>query len=183
MDAGALFSGRAASKRSSKRRLSGLFWAFHLAFCLLFVSWPAFHSSANPLWRYLRVYGAYTGASNSYGFFAPQVPSARRVEVTALCGDMSIPVEIPLRGESRNRLTSITSLTSYPQIERGVVASLGAYALGQYPCASAALVKVEYYAVPSMADYRRGARPQWKLLRIYPLALATSLKAAGGGRP
>lgn len=180
MNAGAGLSGRAALKLASRRTLSGLFWAWHLGFCLLFVSWPAFHSAANPLWPYLRVYGAYTGASNSYGFFAPEVPSARRVEVTALCGDRSIPVEIPLRGESRNRLTSITSLTSYPEIQQGVVACLGAYALGRYPCASAALVKVEYYAVPSMADYRRGERPQWKLLRIYPLALASSLKTANG---
>ncbi|HXG32335.1 MAG TPA: hypothetical protein VNJ11_03140 [Bryobacteraceae bacterium] len=169
--------------RSRRRKLAGAFWAFHLSFCVLFVSWPAFRSEANPLWRYLRIYGAYTGASTAYGFFAPAVPSARRVEVTALCGERLIPVEVPLRGESRNRLTSITSLTSYPQVERAVVACFGAYALARQPCATAALVKVEYYAVPSMEAYRRGKRPGWKLLRIYPLAPASALKVARGGRP
>ncbi|MCS6953755.1 MAG: hypothetical protein RMK57_14480 [Bryobacterales bacterium] len=183
MEAAGLGSVGAARGRSRRRALCWGFWAFHLTFCLIFVTWPAFRTRANPLWRYLRVYGAYTGASNAYGFFAPVVPNARRVQVKALCGERSIPVEIPLRGESRNRLTSITSLTSYRQIEQGVVASFGAYALGKYPCASAALVTVEYFAVPSMADYRRGERPRWKLLRIYPLTLASSLKAGGGRRP
>lgn len=183
MGTGALFAELGALRRSRRRTLCWAFWAFHLTFCLLFVSWPAFRSGANPLWRYLRVYGAYTGASNAYGFFSPAVPSARRVQVTALCGEQSIPVEIPLRGESRNRLTSITSLTSYRQIEQGVVGSFGAYALAKYPCASAALVKVEYFAVPSMAAYRRGERPRWKLLRIYPLTLASSLKADTRRRP
>jgi hypothetical protein len=169
-----------ARVRSHKRTLASVFWAFHVAFCLLFVSWPAFHSNANPLWRFLRVYGAYTGASNAYGFFSPSVPSARRVEVTALCGERSIPVEIPLRGESRNRLTSIAGLTAYRQIEEGVAACFGAYAFARQPCASAVLVKIEYFAMPSMTEYRAGKRPAWRLLRIYPLTLASTLK--GGDR-
>jgi hypothetical protein len=181
VEAGGLFSDPGQPR--SRRRLCGAFWAFHLTFCALFVCWPAFHSGANPLWRYLRVYGAYTGASNAYGFFAPAVPSARRVEVTALCGERLIPVQVPLRGESSNRLTSITSLTSYQQVERAVVACFGAYALARQPCATAALVKVEYYAVPGIEEYRRGKRPGWKLLRIYPIAPASGLKAASGGQP
>lgn len=165
------------------RRLLWAFWLFHLAFCVLFVCWPAFHSDSNPLWRGLHIYGAYTGASNAYGFFAPAVPSARRLNVKALCGDRSIPVEIPLRGESRHRLTTITSLTAYKQIEEAVAGSVAAYAFGKNPCASAVLVELEYFAAPSMEGYRRGERPEWKLLRVYPLAKASSLVKPAGVEP
>jgi hypothetical protein len=151
------------------------FWLFHLTFCVFYVSWPAFHSEANPLWAVLQIYGAYTGASNAYGFFAPAVPSGRRLTASALCGDQSIPVDIPLHGEARHRLTTVTSLTAYRKIEEAVAASVGAYALGRNPCASAALVRIEYYSIPSIEDYRRGERPQWKLLRIYPFTYAASL--------
>src|ERR1035441_3680363 len=166
-----------------KQTLAWGFWLFHLAFCILFVVWPGFHSDANPLWRFLSVYGAYTGASNAYGFFSPAVPSARRLSVRALCGDRSIPVELPLYGESRNRLTTITSLTVYKQIEQAVVGSLGAYAFGKSPCATAVLVEIEYFGVPSLADYRRGDHPRWELLRVYPLARADDLKTSVGAAP
>jgi len=121
-------------------------------------------------------FGAYTGAATRYGFFAPVLPAARRLRAKVLCDGAWIEVPPPVSGtESSLRLITISSLTMYPQIRRAVGASWAAHAFGRFPCAEAALVELDVYAVPSMREYRGGARPFWMLLEVMPFARADAV--------
>jgi hypothetical protein len=163
---------------SIKRRLLLAFWAFHLTLCLLSAAPDFLHIAHSRTWSFIAPYGAYTGATNKYGFFAPNVPSARRVRARVLCDEEWIPVEMPLQSmESRLRLTTITSLLMYKEIEEPVAASWGAYAFGNFPCAKAALVEVDYYEVPPMKDYRQGKRPDWEVLKVFSFTTEDILKS------
>ncbi len=171
-------------KMAAKRRAVCAFWIIHIALCVLFVAPDVLHTAQGPVWRVLRPYGVYTGAASRYGFFAPNVPSARRVRVRVLCGEKWIPVQAPLRGaESELRLTTITSLLMYKEVEESVAASWAAYAFGKLDCGEAALVEVDYYEVPPIQEYRRGARPQWNLLRVFAFAPPGVIKPGEVSKP
>ena len=163
---------------STKQRLLLAFWAVHLTLCVFSAAPDFLHIAHSRAWRFIAPYGAYTGATNKYGFFAPNVPGARRVRVRVLCGEEWIPVEAPLQGpESKLRLTTVTSLLMFKEMEEPVAASWAAYAFGNFPCAKAALVEVDYYEVPSMKDYRQGKRPEWTLLKIFSFTTQDILKS------
>src|SRR3989442_10428389 len=114
---------------SIKQRLLLAFWAVHLTLCIFSVLPDVLHAAHSRAWKVIAPYGAYTGATTRYGFFAPQVPNARRVRARVLCGEEWIPVEAPLKGmESKLRLSTITSLMMYKQMEEPMAASWAAYA-------------------------------------------------------
>jgi hypothetical protein len=169
---------------AAKRRAVCAFWIFHIALCVLFAAPDVFHLAQRSVWRVLRPYGVYTGAASRYGFFAPNVPSARRVRVRVLCGENWIPVDAPLRGpESQLRLSTITSLLMYKEVEESVAASWAAYGFGKLDCGEAALVEVDYYEIPPIQDYRHGARPQWTLLRVFAFAAPGVVKPEQLSKP
>ena len=76
-----------------KRRILCIFWTIHLALCVLWVLPDRLSAPRSRAWRFVVPYGLYTGADNKYAFFAPTVPSARRVRVRVLCGAEWIPFE------------------------------------------------------------------------------------------
>ena len=150
-----------------KRRILCIFWTIHLALCVLWVLPDRLSAPRSRAWRFVVPYGLYTGADNKYAFFAPTVPSARRVRVRVLCGAEWIPFETTVSSsESRLRLHTITSMVMHKETEEHVAASWAAFALGRTPCAKAALVEVDYYGIPTISDYRRGERPDWNLLHV-----------------
>ena len=147
------------------------FWIAHLTLCVLFAAPDVLHLAQGWTWRVLGTYGAYTGAANRYGFFAPNVPNARRIRVRALCGGRWLSVDSPLRGwEAQQRLTTISSLVMRKEVEEGVAGSWAAFAFNHIPCAEVALVEVDHFQVPAMDEYRAGQRPAWKLLRVFTFA-------------
>jgi hypothetical protein len=132
-------------------------------------------------------YGASTGASNSYGFFAPGVSSMPRV----------VLIHVNARGERResmmqeqaNREVSLRFgtgvsmfLYSDSQAQRELASGWAAAALARDPDAQRVTVRVELYAVPTMAEYRAGKRTRWVRYYEGEFARATRELVKGGGR-
>jgi hypothetical protein len=166
-----------------KHRILCVFWAIHLALCVLCVLPEKFQAAPSRAWRLLTPYGVYTGAANRYGFFAPNVPSARRVRVRVLCGEEWVPIEPPVSSsESQLRVLTVSSLVMHKEMEETVAASWAAFALNSLPCAKTAVVETEYYGVPTMSDYRRGERPNWSLLHVLAFMTKEQLKSVEESR-
>lgn len=154
-----------------KRRAAAAVLTVHLLLCVAYVLPDRRGLRDDPLWRPAAVLATWTGAAARYGFFAPGVPSARRLRVRALCGTRWVEVPSPARsGEARLRIETITSLVMHEDVASPVGASWAAYAFGCVPCAEAVLVEIDYYRIPTMAEYRRGDRPEWTLLQVLPFA-------------
>lgn len=166
-----------------QRRILCIFWAIHLALCVLWVLPNKLSAPRNRAWRFLLPYGLYTGADNKYAFFAPNVPNARRVRIRVLCNGEWIPFETTVNSsESRLRLYTISSLMMHGEVEEQLGASWAAFALGRTPCAKAALVEEDYYGIPTVSEYRRGERPGWNLLHVQAFMTKEELKSAEEAR-
>ena len=163
---------------ATRHRIACVFWALHLTLCVLCVLPDRIRTTGRRAWQFLSPYGVYTGAANKYGFFAPNVPSARRLRVRVLCGEEWIPVDVPVNStESQLRILTISSLVMHKEVEESVAASWAAFGLSRFPCATAALVETDYYGIPSMEEYRRGERPSWELMHILAFMTREQLKA------
>lgn len=94
-----------------KSRLIATLLAVHLLLCVAYVVPDRRGFRDDPWWRPAAALATWTGAATKYGFFAPGVPSARRVRVRALCGNVWVEVPSPAGGgEARLRIETITSL-------------------------------------------------------------------------
>jgi hypothetical protein len=114
----------------------------------------------------LAVYGAASGADNSYGFFAPGVAPMPRVVVSrtdrsGACCQEVVPCS-PNR-EVNLRLGTGVSMFLYvdQQTQRELASGWAAAAFAQDPQAERVVVRVELHEVPKMAEYRAGQRPRW----------------------
>jgi len=113
--------------------------------------------------RIVETYRAYSGANNGYGFFAPGVASEWRATFDVCNNGHCIPAaEEQVAGESRLLLQTINSLLGESEVRDLLAASHAARLFARYPHPDAVLVKAGVYVVPTMAQYRRGARPQWR---------------------
>jgi hypothetical protein len=151
-----------------------LFVAGALSFHLTLVVSGAAHLTPRlhgPVERALRLYCALSGAGDSYAFFAPQVgPQLRaRFVLSTARGDRF--EETLETGKSREVVFRLGNLaaTVYLAAKRSDVrrAFLGALAtnrLGEHSEASSVQVNIEEWMMPTMAEYRGGARPRWRSL-------------------
>ena len=122
-------------------------------------------SPAHVAGRVIETYRAYSGASSGFGFFAPGVASEWRATFDVCREGHCIPVtEEQAAGEGRLLLLTINGLLGESELRDLLAASHAARVFARYPHADAVLVKAAVYMVPSMAQYRRGARPQWRNL-------------------
>ena len=113
--------------------------------------------------RIIETYRAYSGANNGYGFFAPGVASEWRATFDVCNNGHCIPAaEEQVAGESRLLLQTINSLLGESEVRDLLAASHAARLFARYPHADAVMVKAGVFVVPTMAQYRRGARPQWR---------------------
>lgn len=150
------------------------YWTFallsvHLA---LVVAGAAYYGFANygVLGKALDVYGAASGANSSYGFFAPDVGSQvrARFEITDRQGHHRFTnINSGLNHESDLRINGIISgVMSEEQdpdrFARSLSASLAGTLFGRDTDAARVKVTLEEFAPVSMAQYRAGARPDWK---------------------
>jgi hypothetical protein len=124
-----------------------------------------------PIGRELRFYDALSGAGDSYSFFAPAVGPQLRARFTLSTPEGERSEETLEAGKSREaafRLGNIAG-TVYvvgqrSDLRRAFLGALAASRLGAHPEASSVEVSIEEWVMPTMDEYRLGARPRWRSL-------------------
>lgn len=114
--------------------------------------------------QYLRVYGEMSGADNGYWFFAPGV--AQQIRVTFVLKDSTgrTWTHEPSMGQNREEYLRVTTLLGSfrrQEASAALAESWAAHVFADFPDAQEAVVNVDMYNVPTMADYAAGARPSW----------------------
>jgi hypothetical protein len=116
-------------------------------------------------WKWLRLYGEASGADNQYGFFAPVVGFQLRTLFTLTDKDGATWEDTHDHGataESNLRFGGMTDAAfGEEEFDKRQVHSWAAYMFGRHPTAVSVHVAIQYYHLPSMAEYRMGARPKW----------------------
>ena len=124
--------------------------------------------------RILDEYGALSGASSGYGFFAPGVTSqlgARfdvvdaegRATSASLAGGASHEADLRV-GNIIDQFAIVDDdedEESADRVRRSLAASLAGKMFARYPEASAVVVRLETFTPVSMEAWRAGERPRW----------------------
>lgn len=131
---------------------------------------------------FLHLHDALSGAGDSYCFFAPAVGPQLRARFTLVTAQGRRWDEALETGKSRevglrlgNLAGTIHTVAARTDLRRAFLGALAANRLGAHPEASAVEVHIEEWVMPTMADFRRGARPSWRSLHE-----ATFVRAAAG---
>jgi hypothetical protein len=114
--------------------------------------------------RGIRWYTAVSGADSGYGFFAPGVASETRATFTLTDATGRTWTEAFDAGgnqEVQLRLGSMVSTAASPGVRRKLAASWAGKFFAIHPEVESVLVRVEYYDLPQMDEYRDGERPEW----------------------
>ncbi|HVI44656.1 MAG TPA: hypothetical protein VM802_07295 [Chitinophaga sp.] len=109
-------------------------------------------------------YGAYTGASNIFSFFAPEIGDEIAVIYTVVDRNgkqMAVRLENNANHERNTRLINIYGFFSVDEARELMAQSCASYMFSQIPQAVLIRVVVVYRAIPPMQDYRNGQRPRW----------------------
>ena len=124
-----------------------------------------------PVGRGLRFYDALSGAGDSYAFFAPTVGSQLRAAFTLSTPQGERIEETLETGKSRedslrlgNLAGTIYAVANRTDLRRAFLGALAASRFGAHPEANRVQVNIEAWVVPTMAEYRLGARPRWRSL-------------------
>jgi hypothetical protein len=116
--------------------------------------------------KLLRLYGELSGTDRSFGFFAPSVAPEYRATFTLEDADGNTWDDVLERGATREAALRINTMIETVIGEEGLEDTLARrwaqVMLRRHPRAVEVDVKVEAYTMPSMADYRAGARPKWE---------------------
>ena len=156
-------------ERLKRRFLVGAF-SCHLALVVAGAAHltPRLHG---PVGRGLRFYDALSGAGDSYSFFAPTVgpqlragfilstPRGEHIEETLENGKGR---EVSFR--LGNLAGTIYVVAKRTDLRRAFLGALAANRLGAHPEANRVQVDIEDWVMPTMAEYRLGARPRWRSL-------------------
>jgi hypothetical protein len=132
--------------------------------------------SGGPSARMLRWYAAMSGADSRYGFFAPEVgpPCRARFLIEDDAGSNSWDAfDLTNSPEARLRLAGIAESAHSSgsdevssQWRKDLVMSWAAAMFTRHPGAVSVTVVVEAYDIPTMADYRAGSRPGWRVFYL-----------------
>ena len=150
--------------------------AAHLFCSALFALCP--HKAG--FWHYLpnwaltpfRLYGAFSGATGSYGFFSPDIsPQLRaRFLLNTAQGDVPVPLFPPMNHEAELRVSNLVDSqwelrTDQKSLDknRALAASYAGKLLDRHPSARAVVVIVEYLQLARIA-VRPRPEPAWTLL-------------------
>jgi hypothetical protein len=124
-----------------------------------------------PVGRGLRFYDDLSGAGDSYSFFAPTVGPQLRARFTLSTPQGARFEETLETGKSRevgfrlgNLAGTVQLAAARADLRRAFLGALAANRLGAHPEASLVEVTIEEWVMPSMAQYRLGARPHWRSL-------------------
>lgn len=121
-----------------------------------------------PVARGLRFYDALSGAGDSYSFFAPAVGPQVRARFTLSTPQGERTEETLEAGKSRevgfrlgNLAGTVHVVARRADLQRAFLGALAASRLGAHPEANLVQVSIEEWVMPTMAEYRAGARPRW----------------------
>jgi hypothetical protein len=124
-----------------------------------------------PVGRGLRFYDALSGAGDSYSFFAPTVGPQLRARFTLSTPQGERSEETLETGKSRevsfrlgNLAGTVHLVAKRTDLRRAFLGALAADRLGAHPEARRVEVSIEEWVMPTMAEYRLGARPRWRSL-------------------
>jgi hypothetical protein len=124
-----------------------------------------------PVGRGLRFYDALSGAGDSYSFFAPSVGPQLRARFTLSTPRGESFAETLESGKGRevgfrvgNIAGTIQIVSKRVDLRRAFLGALAANRLGAHPEANRAQVTIEEWVMPTLAEYRLGARPRWRSL-------------------
>jgi hypothetical protein len=124
-----------------------------------------------PVGRGLRFYDALSGAGDSYSFFAPSVGPQLRARFTLSTPQGERLEETLENGKGRevsfrlgNIAGTIQIVSKRVDLRRAFLGALAANRLGAHPEANQAQVTIEDWVMPTLAEYRLGARPRWRSL-------------------
>ena len=146
------------------------FFSCHIA---LVVAGAAHLTSSvhGPVGRGLRFYKALSGAGDSYAFFAPTVGPQLRARFILSSPQGERSEETLETGKSRevgfrlgNLAGTIYIAAKRTDLRRAFLGALAASSFGAHPEASHVQVNIEECVMPSMANYRAGVRPRWRVL-------------------
>jgi hypothetical protein len=135
-----------------------------------------------PVGRALRFYDALSGAGDSYSFFAPSVGPQLRARFSLSTPQGARYDETLETGKSRevgfrlgNLAGTVYIASTRTDLRRAFLGALAASRFGAHREANRVRVSVEEWEMPTMAEYRVGARPRWRSLRD-----ATFLRTSSG---
>lgn len=121
--------------------------------------------------RGARFYDELSGAGDSYSFFAPAVGPQLRARFTLSPPRGERSEETLETGKTRevgfrvgNLAGTIYVAAKREDLRRAFLGALAASRLGAHPEAKRVQVDIEDWVMPTMAEYRRGARPRWRSL-------------------
>jgi hypothetical protein len=122
--------------------------------------------------RGLRFYDALSGAGDSYSFFAPAVGPQLRAQFTLSTPQGERFDETLETGKSREvgfRLGTLAGtvyvVAKRADLRRVFLGALAANRLGVHPRVNLVQVSIEEWVMPTMGEYRTGARPRWRSLQ------------------
>jgi hypothetical protein len=137
----------------------------HLAAVAGFIWTRAAEEAPGRVGEALRLYKNLSGAFRDYTFFAPAVASD--VKAGFLLETADGPASfVAFRARNREVAFKYNSIiASSMRDERGrdlLAQSWAALMLGSHPAATSVTVVVEAFVLPTMPEYRAGARPEWR---------------------
>jgi hypothetical protein len=139
---------------------------------------------AGAVGRAAAYYSQLSGADNRYGFFAPKFEMTPLAMFEVNEGDQSttevLETEASRDADFRVRLTVGNALFDEDgEWQRAMAASLAGKMFARHPTADSVVLRVLTYALPTMAEYRRGVSPGWDL--AYEDTFIPRGKAEAGG--
>jgi hypothetical protein len=139
-----------------------------------------------PLAYLLRWYAQLSGADSQYGFFAPEVGSEQRARFLLQDDEgcaWSETIDQAHSPEARLRLINIVespfmsgTAAELPEWRQELVKSWAATMFSRHPRAVSLTIVVEAYDVPTMAEFRAGQAPSWKV--VYEARVQRGSRAA-----
>jgi len=154
-----------------KRRLLLGAFSCHLALVVAGAAHLTPYFLHGPVGRGLRFYDALSGAGDSYAFFAPTVGPQLRARFTLSTPQGERSEETLEAGKNRevslrlgNLAGTIDAVAKRTDVRRAFLGALAASRFGAHPDASRVQVNIEEWVMPTMAEYRLGARPRWHSL-------------------
>src|SRR4051794_5130698 len=126
-----------------------------------------FASGPSHLGHLIDLYGTVSGADSTFRFFAPDVGSAVRASFIMTDSSGKTWNDSLAHGSSREfnlRVSKALELAYHEDLYLDLASSCAATMLGRLPTAQQVVVRLEVQAVPTMAEYRLGARPSWEFL-------------------
>jgi hypothetical protein len=149
-----------------------LAWAagIHLFIALLYSSHlQVEHFIPEPIERPIRIYGNFTGAHTHFNFFAPVVVTQVRVNFRlGLAGDAVRDIQVTApNAEVNQRLAMMFNFYLRPTAREPLVKAWAEHMLAAHPEAEWVQIRVEILEIPTLEEFRSGAKARWTEIRRY----------------